>query len=62
MTAAGTIKIDWRTLHDRDPRRLRRRGYRAWRFPGGLGNSRRKDAAMNIDKYLSTALQRAAAE
>jgi glutamate synthase (NADPH/NADH) small chain len=62
VTSAGTIKIDWRTLMTAIPAVfaagdiVRGASLVVWGIRDG------RDAAMNIDKYLLTASQRAAAE
>jgi glutamate synthase (NADPH/NADH) small chain len=62
VTAAGTIKIDWRTLMTAIPGVfaagdiVRGASLVVWGIRDG------RDAAMSIDKYISTASQRAAAE
>jgi glutamate synthase (NADPH/NADH) small chain len=62
VTAAGTVKIDWRTLMTAIPGVfaagdiVRGASLVVWGIRDG------RDAAMSIDKYISTALQRAAAE
>jgi glutamate synthase (NADPH/NADH) small chain len=60
VTAAGTVKIDWRTLMTAIPGVfaagdiVRGASLVVWGIRDG------RDAAMSIDKYLSTAVQRAA--
>jgi len=62
VTAAGTIKIDWRTLMTAIPGVfaagdiVRGASLVVWGIRDG------RDAATNIDKYLSTAVHRTAAE
>jgi glutamate synthase (NADPH/NADH) small chain len=62
VTAAGTVKIDWRTLMTAIPGVfaagdiVRGASLVVWGIRDG------RDAAQSIDKYLATAVQRAAAE